>query len=100
MVLNVIGAQSFRTGSPAPVKSACRFWLAASAAPMADGELPNLHVPIIPGHEIAGRIDVIGEGVTGLAIGERVGHFLVGLHLRRLLLLLQRPGKPWRWAAI
>jgi propanol-preferring alcohol dehydrogenase len=38
-----------------------------------DGELPDLVVPIIPGHEIVGRINAIGPGVTGLAMGERVG---------------------------
>jgi propanol-preferring alcohol dehydrogenase len=38
-----------------------------------DGELPDPKSPIIPGHEIVGRIDAIGPGVTGLAIGERVG---------------------------
>lgn len=38
-----------------------------------DGERPDRHVPIIPGHEIVGRIDALGDGVTGLAIGERVG---------------------------
>lgn len=38
-----------------------------------DGELPDPHVPIIPGHEIVGRIDVIGAGVEGLALGQRVG---------------------------
>ena len=38
-----------------------------------DGELPNPHVPIIPGHEIVGRIDALGEGVDVLAMGERVG---------------------------
>jgi alcohol dehydrogenase, propanol-preferring len=38
-----------------------------------DGELPDAKVPIIPGHEIVGRIDAIGVGVEGLRIGERVG---------------------------
>jgi alcohol dehydrogenase, propanol-preferring len=38
-----------------------------------DGELPNPHVPIIPGHEIVGRVDVLGRGVEGFSIGERVG---------------------------
>jgi len=38
-----------------------------------DGELPNPVVPIIPGHEIVGRIDAIGPGVQGLIMGERVG---------------------------
>jgi len=38
-----------------------------------DGELPRPQVPIIPGHEIVGRIDAIGSGVVGLALGQRVG---------------------------
>ena len=38
-----------------------------------DGELPNPKVPIIPGHEIVGRIDAVGPGVEGLKVGERVG---------------------------
>ena len=38
-----------------------------------DGELANPQVPIIPGHEIVGRIDRLGAGVEGLRIGERVG---------------------------
>jgi len=38
-----------------------------------DGELPGPLVPIIPGHEIVGRIDMIGSCVEGLEIGERVG---------------------------
>jgi len=38
-----------------------------------DGELPNPKYPIIPGHEIVGRIDAIGTGVEGLSLGERVG---------------------------
>jgi len=38
-----------------------------------DGELPNPKLPIIPGHEIVGRIDMIGAGVEGLRLGERVG---------------------------
>jgi propanol-preferring alcohol dehydrogenase len=38
-----------------------------------DGELPHPKSPIIPGHEIVGRIDVIGAGVEGLSMGERVG---------------------------
>ena len=37
-----------------------------------DGELSHPQVPIIPGHEIVGRIDMIGAGVEGLRVGERV----------------------------
>src|SRR2546430_80145 len=38
-----------------------------------DGELPNPKLPIVPGHEIVGRVAAMGAGVAGLAIGERVG---------------------------
>jgi propanol-preferring alcohol dehydrogenase len=38
-----------------------------------DGELPDMTLPIIPGHEVVGRIDALGAGVQGLRLGERVG---------------------------
>jgi alcohol dehydrogenase, propanol-preferring len=38
-----------------------------------DGELPGIHYPIVPGHEVVGRVDVLGPGVTALKLGERVG---------------------------
>lgn len=38
-----------------------------------DGELPDPQLPIIPGHEIVGRINAIGTAVRDLQIGERVG---------------------------
>lgn len=38
-----------------------------------DGELPNPRLPVIPGHEIVGRVEVIGAGVSGRRLGERVG---------------------------
>jgi len=40
---------------------------------VADGELPNPKLPLIPGHQIVGRIEQIGEGIEGFSIGERVG---------------------------
>ncbi len=38
-----------------------------------DGELPDIPYPIIPGHEVVGRVDALGIGVAGLALGDRVG---------------------------
>ncbi len=38
-----------------------------------DGELEHPKLPIVPGHEIVGRVAAMGTGVTGFAIGERVG---------------------------
>jgi alcohol dehydrogenase, propanol-preferring len=37
-----------------------------------DGELPDIRPPIVPGHEIVGRIEAAGEGVS-LPLGARVG---------------------------
>jgi propanol-preferring alcohol dehydrogenase len=38
-----------------------------------DGELPNPKLPIVPGHEIVGRIKAVGADVIGLKKGDRVG---------------------------
>lgn len=42
-----------------------------------DGGLPGIQYPRIPGHEVAGIIDELGEGVSDWKIGQRVG---VGWH--------------------
>jgi propanol-preferring alcohol dehydrogenase len=38
-----------------------------------DGELPDPKLPLIPGHQIVGRIEEIADDVDGLSIGDRVG---------------------------
>jgi propanol-preferring alcohol dehydrogenase len=38
-----------------------------------DGDLPDPSLPIIPGHEIVGRITALGAGVVGFSMNERVG---------------------------
>ena len=38
-----------------------------------DGELPDPKLPIVPGHEIIGRIETRGPGVERLEEGQRVG---------------------------
>lgn len=38
-----------------------------------DGELDKPILPLIPGHEIVGRVDALGPGVQRLTIGQRVG---------------------------
>jgi alcohol dehydrogenase, propanol-preferring len=38
-----------------------------------DAELPNPKLPLILGHEIIGRVDLLGTGVTEFRIGDRVG---------------------------
>ena len=38
-----------------------------------DGELPHVHYPIVPGHEIVGRVEALGGDVRQFAVGQRVG---------------------------
>jgi len=38
-----------------------------------DGELTEPRLPLVPGHEIVGEVAALGEGVTGLTLGQWVG---------------------------
>lgn len=38
-----------------------------------DGDLRQAAQPIIAGHEIVGRVEQLGDGVAGFAVGDRVG---------------------------
>ena len=38
-----------------------------------DGELTEPKLPLVPGHEIVGRVEEVGEGVEGFRVGDRVG---------------------------
>ena len=80
MVLTRVGAplelRSLPTPKPGPRQvlievAACA--VCRTDLHVVDGDLPPLKLPIIPGHEIVGRIVEAGEGVTGLSVGERVG---------------------------
>ncbi|GGO85422.1 zinc-binding dehydrogenase [Wenjunlia tyrosinilytica] len=48
-----------------------------SDAGMTGGHFPAGAFPMVPGHEVAGRIDAVGEGVLGWEPGDRAG---VGWH--------------------
>ncbi|MGD8608962.1 MAG: alcohol dehydrogenase catalytic domain-containing protein, partial [Myxococcales bacterium] len=41
------------------------------------GQFPGLELPRVPGHEVAGVVDALGEGVDIFSVGDRVG---VGWH--------------------
>jgi len=80
MVLEAIGTplvmRERATPSPPPGEvlvevSACG--VCRTDLHVVDGELPNPKLPIVPGHEIVGRVAALGEGVSGLTIGARVG---------------------------
>jgi propanol-preferring alcohol dehydrogenase len=38
-----------------------------------DGELSEPKLPLVPGHEIVGRVAALGAGVAGFALGQRIG---------------------------
>jgi propanol-preferring alcohol dehydrogenase len=38
-----------------------------------DGELPDPKLPLVPGHQIVGRISAVGDQVVDFELGERVG---------------------------
>ena len=45
-----------------------------------DGVLPGITFPRVPGHEVVGKIDSVGPGVSGWKIGQRVGVGFLGGH--------------------
>jgi propanol-preferring alcohol dehydrogenase len=80
MVLNSLGAPLAwsELADPSPGPNEIRVRVSACGVcrtdlHVLDGELPNPRLPIIPGHEIVGRIEAIGPGVRELSVGERVG---------------------------
>ncbi|HWF13513.1 MAG TPA: alcohol dehydrogenase [Candidatus Acidoferrales bacterium] len=67
---------------PAPATGAVRIKVQACGICHSDeyakeGSRPGITYPRVPGHEIAGVIDAIGDGVQGWEVGQRVG---VGWH--------------------
>ncbi len=64
--------------NPAPAQGQVRLRVAACGVCHTDlhtveGELELPKLPVIPGHQIVGRVDAVGPGVTGLQVGDRVG---------------------------
>ena len=80
MVLHAIGEKLRLEERPDPVPGPGQIGLRVEACGVCrtdlhvvDGELPDPRLPIIPGHEIVGIVEALGEGVTQPAIGDRVG---------------------------
>lgn len=40
---------------------------------LVDGELPMARLPVVPGHEVVGTVEALGQGVKGIEPGQRVG---------------------------
>ncbi len=80
MVLDTAGSKLRKADVPVPAPGPHQVLIRVAACGVCrtdlhilDGELSNPKLPLILGHEIVGRIEAFGDGVTDFAIGERVG---------------------------
>ena len=80
MVLDEPGqaVQLRRTPRPEPGSDQLLVKIAACAVcrtdlHVIDGELPSPRLPLIPGHEIVGRVEACGANASNFSIGQRVG---------------------------
>ena len=80
MALVAIGQPLQKIERPVPAPAAGEVVLRVSACGVCrtdlhivDGELPAQRLPIVPGHEVVGRVISRGVGVDRFAIGDRVG---------------------------
>ncbi|HEY4444641.1 MAG TPA: zinc-dependent alcohol dehydrogenase family protein [Steroidobacteraceae bacterium] len=80
MVLRARGAPLVLEERPDPVPGAGEIRIRVEACAVCrtdlhiiDGELPHVHYPIVPGHEIVGIVEALGFGSSTFAIGQRVG---------------------------
>ncbi|MFG1424377.1 zinc-dependent alcohol dehydrogenase family protein [Roseixanthobacter liquoris] len=80
MVLHAIGAPLVLELRPDPVPGAGEIRVRVEACAVCrtdlhvvDGDLPNPVLPIVPGHEIIGIVEALGQGVAVPAVGTRVG---------------------------
>jgi alcohol dehydrogenase, propanol-preferring len=80
MVLDAPGRPLRLADVPRPVPAAGELLLRISACAVCrtdlhvvDGELPDPARPLVPGHEVVGRVEAIGPGANSFAVGTRVG---------------------------
>ena len=80
MVLHMIGQPLVLEERPDPLPAPGEIRVRVEACAVCrtdlhvvDGDLPDPKLPIIPGHEIVGIVDMLGSGVSAPAIGTRVG---------------------------
>ena len=80
MVLEQVGQPLREMHWPIPVPGEQEVLIRVSACGVCrtdlhiiDGELPSHKMPLIQGHQIVGAVAQKGPGVSGVALGERVG---------------------------
>ncbi|MBX5145697.1 zinc-dependent alcohol dehydrogenase family protein [Rhizobium lentis] len=80
MVLEAVGSPLRPVDRPDPVPLSGQLMLRVEACAVCrtdlhvcDGDLSEPKLPLIPGHEIVGRVEAVGEGVPSSRVGQRVG---------------------------
>src|SRR3546814_519531 len=80
MVLHAVGRPLVMTDLPEPRPDPQQVLVKVAACGVCrtdlhvvDGELTQPKLPLVPGHEIVGRVVALGRDVHDLAIGDRVG---------------------------
>ncbi len=61
---------------PAPGQVRLRVWACGvchTDLHLVEGEIPLPRLPVVPGHQIIGEVDALGEGATRYSRGDRVG---------------------------
>jgi propanol-preferring alcohol dehydrogenase len=79
MVLDRPKVPQMRRDRPLPMAGARELLIAVSACGVCrtdlhvvDGELEHPKLPIVPGHEIVGRVAAVGPGVSGFTVSASV----------------------------
>ncbi len=80
MVLRQTGARLALESMPIPRPGDGEFRIRVHACAVCrtdlhvvDGDLPSPKLPLVPGHEVIGTVDAVGDGAPGGALGQRVG---------------------------
>lgn len=80
MVLNEIGRPLVWTERPLPRPRRGEVLVRVAACAVCrtdlhvvDGKLPRIKLPLVPGHEVVGHVQELGEGVSEWKVGERIG---------------------------
>ncbi len=80
MILEAIGTPLHPVERPDPLPGKGQLMLRVEACAVCrtdlhvcDGDLPRPKLPLVPGHEIVGIVEAVGEGIAPSRLGQRVG---------------------------
>ncbi|MGR9173373.1 zinc-dependent alcohol dehydrogenase family protein [Rhizobium sp. KDH_Rht_773_N] len=80
MILEAMGAPLRPVERPDPLPGKGQLMLRVEACAVCrtdlhvcDGDLPRPKLPLVPGHEIVGIVEAVGEGIAPSRLGQRVG---------------------------